>query len=167
MSRRLLRFAIGLIWGLAWPGWVLAQDFIHPVEGLPLTSGVFGELRTNHLHSGLDYRTGGNTGVPVLASANGHVSRIKTSATGYGLAVYLDHPNGYTTVYAHLERYASPLAEWIKTRHYQYLQFELDLALKPGEIPVRQGQIIGYSGNTGGSGGPHLHFEIRDRKSVV
>jgi len=161
MSRRLLRFAIGLIWGLAWPGWVLAQDFIHPVEGLPLTSGVFGELRTNHLHSGLDYRTGGNTGVPVLASANGHVSRIKTSATGYGLAVYLDHPNGYTTVYAHLERYASPLAEWIKTRHYQYLQFELDLALKPGEIPVRQGQIIGYSGNTGGSGGPHLHFEIR------
>lgn len=142
-----------------------AQFFQHPVEGLPLTSGVFGELRTNHLHSGLDYRTGGSTGVPVLASASGHVSRIKTSATGYGLAVYLDHPNGYTTVYAHLERYASPLAEWVKDRHYLYQQFELDMALQPGEIPVRQGQIIGYSGNSGGSGGPHLHFEIRHTQS--
>ncbi|MFZ9969498.1 MAG: M23 family metallopeptidase [Bacteroidia bacterium] len=142
-----------------------AQFFQHPVEGLPLTSGVFGELRTNHLHSGLDYRTGGSTGVPVLASASGHVSRIKTSATGYGLAVYLDHPNGYTTVYAHLERYASPLAEWVKARHYLYQQFELDMALQPGEIPVRQGQIIGYSGNSGGSGGPHLHFEIRHTQS--
>ena len=161
MSRTLLRFAFYLLWGLACPCWALAQGFIHPVEGLPLTSGVFGELRTNHLHSGLDYRTGGNTGIPVLAAASGHVSRIKTSATGYGLALYLDHPNGYTTVYAHLERYASPLAEWIKARHYQYLQFELDLALQPGEMPVRQGQIIGYSGNTGGSGGPHLHFEVR------
>ena len=124
MSRTLLRFAFYLLWGLACPCWALAQGFIHPVEGLPLTSGVFGELRTNHLHSGLDYRTGGNTGIPVLAAASGHVSRIKTSATGYGLALYLDHPNGYTTVYAHLERYASPLAEWIKARHYQYLQFE-------------------------------------------
>lgn len=159
----------GWLWILSLGLWVvlgnfletMAQAFNHPVEGLPLTSGVFGELRTNHLHSGLDYRTGGSTGIPVLASASGHVSRIKTSATGYGLAVYLDHPNGYTTVYAHLERYASPLAEWVKARHYQYQQFELDLALRPGEIPVRQGQIIGYSGNSGGSGGPHLHFEIR------
>ena len=75
MGRTLLRFAIYLLWGLACPCWALAQGFIHPVEGLPLTSGVFGELRTNHLHSGLDYRTGGNTGIPVLAAASGHVSR--------------------------------------------------------------------------------------------
>lgn len=151
----------GWLWILGLGSWVvlgniletMAQIFRHPVDGLPLTSGVFGELRTNHLHSGLDYRTGGNTGIPVLASASGHVSRIKTSATGYGLAVYLDHPNGYTTVYAHLERYASPLAEWVKARHYQYQQFELDLALRPGEILVRQGQIIGYSGNSGDRGG--------------
>jgi hypothetical protein len=138
-----------------------AQPWIHPIEGLPLSSGVFGELRTNHLHSGLDYRTGGKTGVPVRAVASGHITRIKTSATGYGLALYIDHPGGYTTVYAHLDRYASPISEWMNARHYQYLLFELDMALKPNELPIRQGQIIGYSGNSGGSGGPHLHFEVR------
>lgn len=138
-----------------------AQPWIHPIDGLPLSSGVFGELRTNHLHSGLDYRTGSEIGVPIRSVAAGHLARIKTSATGYGLALYIDHPHGYTTVYAHLDRYASPIAEWMKARHYQYLLFELDIALKPNEIPIRQGQIIGYSGNSGGSGGPHLHFEVR------
>ncbi|MBM3930474.1 MAG: M23 family metallopeptidase, partial [Sphingomonadales bacterium] len=146
---RNLGVLVGSLWGL----FAEAQPWIHPIAGRPLSSGVFGELRTNHLHSGLDYRTGSEIGVPILAVANGHVARIKTSATGYGLALYLDHPGGYTTVYAHLDRYASPIAEWMKARHYQYLQFELDMALKPHELPVKQGQIIGYSGNSGGSGG--------------
>ncbi|MBM3912546.1 MAG: M23 family metallopeptidase, partial [Sphingomonadales bacterium] len=154
---RNLGVLVGSLWGLV----AAAQPWIHPIAGRPLSSGVFGELRTNHLHSGLDYRTGSEIGVPILAVANGHVARIKTSATGYGLALYLDHPGGYTTVYAHLDRYASPIAEWMKARHYQYIQFELDMALKPHELPVKQGQIIGYSGNSGGSGGPHLHFEVR------
>jgi len=149
-----------MILALLWNG-LEAQPWIHPIDGLPLSSGVFGELRTNHLHSGLDYRTDSKIGVPIRAVAIGHIARIKTSASGYGLALYINHPGGYTTVYAHLDRYASPIAEWMKARHYQYQQFELDMALKPKELPVRQGQIIGYSGNSGGSSGPHLHFEVR------
>ena len=139
--------------------------WVHPVQGLPLSSGVFGELRTNHLHSGLDYRTGSDTGMPVLAVGDGHLSRIKVSATGYGLALYVDHPNGYTTVYAHLERFAGPIADAVREQQERILQFELDWALQPGQITVKQGQVIAYSGNSGGSGGPHLHFEVRHTSS--
>lgn len=139
--------------------------FRSPLD-IPLKlSGTFGELRTNHFHSGLDIRTNSAEGLSVYAAAEGHVSRIKVSAYGYGNAVYIDHPNGYTTVYAHLRNFDSPIAEWVEQKHYDKKSFELDIALFPGELPVNKGQRIAFSGNTGGSGGPHLHFEVRDTKS--
>lgn len=141
------------------------QYFRSPLD-IPLKlSGTFGELRTNHFHSGLDIRTNSVEGLPVYAAAEGHVSRIKVSAYGYGLALYVDHPNGYTTVYAHLRNFDQPIAEWVEKKHQEKKSFELDIALYPGELPVTKGQRIAFSGNTGGSGGPHLHFEVRDTKT--
>ena len=139
--------------------------FRSPLD-IPLKlSGTFGELRTNHFHSGLDIRTNSVEGLPVFAAAEGHVSRIKVSAYGYGNAVYIDHPNGFTTVYAHLRDFDEPIASWVEKKHYDKKSFELDIALFPNELPVSKGQRIAFSGNTGGSGGPHLHFEVRDTKT--
>lgn len=141
-------------------------DYFRSPLDIPIKlSGTFGELRTNHFHSGLDIRTNSVEGLPIYAAAEGHVSRIKVSAYGYGNAVYIDHPNGYTTVYAHLRNFDSPIAEWVEKKHYDKKSFELDIALFPGELPVTKGQRIAFSGNTGGSGGPHLHFEVRDTKT--
>lgn len=141
------------------------QYFRSPLD-IPLKlSGTFGELRTNHFHSGLDIRTNSVEGLPVYAAAEGHISRVKVSAYGYGLALYIDHPNGYTTVYAHLRNFDQPIADWVEKKHHEKKSFELDIALYPGELPVTKGQRIAFSGNTGGSGGPHLHFEVRDTKS--
>lgn len=128
-------------------------------------SGTFGELRTNHFHSGLDIRTNSVEGLPVYAAAAGHVSRIKVSAYGYGNAVYIDHPNGFTTVYAHLREFDEPIASLVERKHYEKKTFEMDLVLFPNELPVSLGQRIAFSGNSGGSGGPHLHFEVRDTKT--
>jgi len=142
-----------------------ANYFRSPLD-IPLKlSGTFGELRTNHFHSGLDIRTNSVEGLPIYAAAEGYISRIKVSAYGYGLALYVDHPNGYTTVYAHLRNFDQPIADWVEKKHYEKKSFELDIALYPGELPVTKGQRIAFSGNTGGSGGPHLHFEVRDTKS--
>lgn len=142
-----------------------ANYFRSPLD-IPLKlSGTFGELRTNHFHSGLDIRTNSVEGLPVFAAAEGHVSRIKISAYGYGNAIYIDHPNGYTTLYAHLRDFDEPIASWIEQKHYEKKSFELDIALFPNELPVTKGQRIAFSGNTGGSGGPHLHFEVRDTKT--
>lgn len=142
-----------------------AQYFRSPLDIPIKLSGTFGELRTNHFHSGLDIRTNSVEGLSVYAAAEGHVSRIKVSAYGYGNAIYVDHPNGYTTVYAHLRNFDSPIAEWVEKKHYEKKSFELDIALFAGELPVTKGQRIAFSGNTGGSGGPHLHFEVRDTKT--
>lgn len=142
-----------------------ANYFRSPLD-IPLKlSGTFGELRTNHFHSGLDIRTNSVEGLSVYAAAEGHVSRIKVSAYGYGNAVYVDHPNGYTTVYAHLRDFDEPIASWVEKKHYEKKSFELDLVLYPNELPLSKGQRIAFSGNTGGSGGPHLHFEVRDTKT--
>ncbi len=134
--------------------------------GIPLSlSGNFGELRPNHFHTGLDFRTQQKTGLPVLSSADGYVSRMVVSPTGYGKVMYVDHPNGTTTVYGHLDRFGEALEEYVKEEQYQRKSFTIDLKLPAGKFPVQKGEQIAKSGNTGTSGGPHLHYEIRDTRS--
>lgn len=140
-------------------------DFINPLN-IPLSlSGNFGELRNNHFHSGIDLRTNSEEGYLTVAVADGYVSRIKVSAFGYGNAVYITHKNGYVSVYGHLLRFDSTIANYVKQKQYELESFEVDLFPKKNEISVTQGQIIALTGNTGGSEGPHLHFEIRDEKT--
>lgn len=125
-------------------------------------SGGMGDLRANHFHAGLDIRTGGREGVAVHAAAEGYISRIAVFTGGYGNVVFIKHPNGLTTVYGHLKVLNDTLGRYLKQAQYQKETFEIDLRLTPGQFPVRQGEVIALSGNTGGSGGPHLHFEVRD-----
>lgn len=120
------------------------------------------EIRSNHFHTGLDIKTEGRQGLAVLASADGYVSKIKVSSFGYGNVLYLKHTNGTSTVYAHLRSFESPIAEFMQGKIYEARENELEYTLKPGELPISQGDPIAYSGNTGSSGGPHLHYEIRD-----
>ncbi|MGG7035498.1 MAG: M23 family metallopeptidase [Flavobacterium sp.] len=138
------------------------EYFKSPVDIPLLLSGNFGELRKNHFHSGLDIKTQQREGLNVFAVADGYVSRIKISTFGYGKAIYITHPNGFTSVYGHLQKAAGNIEDYIKSKHYSLESFEMDLKLNPDELPVKQCDLIGFSGNSGGSGGPHLHFEIRD-----
>ena len=139
--------------------------FRSPMDITLRLSGNFGELRPNHFHAGIDITTQGVEGLTVRASADGYVSRIKISPWGYGKAVYVTHPNGYTTVYAHLSDYSGAIGDWVENQQYLAQSFEVDLYPTAGELPVIKGQEIAKSGNTGGSGGPHLHFEIRDSQT--
>ncbi|WP_374164864.1 peptidoglycan DD-metalloendopeptidase family protein [Arcticibacter sp. MXS-1] len=140
-------------------------DFIPPLDIRPSLSGSFGEIRAGHFHSGLDYRTNQREGYPVYAVADGFVSRLRVQIGGFGNALYIGHPNGYTTVYAHLQRFSPRIERIIKDYQYRKRSFDVDFPLMPIEIPVKKGEIVAWSGNTGGSGGPHLHFEIRDSKT--
>ena len=136
--------------------------FRSPLD-IPMSlSGNFGEIRPNHFHSGLDLRTNSREGLNIYAVADGYVSRIKVSPYGYGKAIYITHPNGYVSVYGHLSAYSGAIAEYIKKAQYEKESFEVELFPAKDEIKVTKGQVIAFSGNTGGSGGPHLHFEIRD-----
>jgi murein DD-endopeptidase MepM/ murein hydrolase activator NlpD len=140
-------------------------DFINPMD-IPLNlAGNFGELRGNHFHSGFDFRTNAEEGYLIKAVADGYVSRIKVSAFGYGNALYITHNNGYVSVYGHLQRYDSTISNYVIKKQYELESFEVDLFPQKNEILVNQGQLIALSGNTGGSEGPHLHFEIRDQKT--
>lgn len=141
------------------------KTFRSPLE-IPLyLAGNFGELRSNHFHAGLDIKTQGREGAKVLAVAEGYVSRIKVSPFGYGLALYIRHPNGYTSVYGHLKKYNEEISEYIKKNQYERKSFKIELFPKAGEFPVKQGDLIAISGNSGGSMAPHLHFEIRETAS--
>ena len=142
------------------------KDYFKSPLAIPLhLSATFGELRTNHFHSGLDFKTNYQTGLPVFAAAEGFVSRIKISVFGYGKAIYITHPNGFTTVYGHLERASSEIEALIKKEQYKEKSYEVELFLGPKKLPLKAQDLIGFSGNTGGSGGPHLHFEFRDTAS--
>jgi hypothetical protein len=130
-------------------------------------TGSMGELRSNHFHAGIDIKTDFSIGLPVYCSADGYVSRIKVSSFGYGKVVYITHPNGLTTVYAHLEKFNDTLAAWVLKKQYELQSFDIDLNPAPNELPVKKGQILAKSGNTGSSGGPHLHYEVRDQQERV
>lgn len=141
------------------------QDyFSNPLEVPLVLSGTFAELRSNHFHAGLDIKTQQTTGLKVLAAADGYVSRIKISHFGYGKALYVTHPNGYTTVYAHLKKFAPEIEAYIKKQQYEKETYEIELFPAVEELIVSKQEVVAFSGNTGSSGGPHLHFEIRDNQ---
>ncbi len=127
-----------------------------------ILAGTFGELRTNHFHSGLDIKTQQKEGLKVYTAAKGYVSRIKISLWGYGKALYITHPNGYTTVYAHLKKFNASIEKYIKQKQYKKEAFEIQVFPNKDELPIKENEIIAYSGSTGGFVGPHLHFEIRN-----
>lgn len=139
------------------------KDYFRSPLDTPLQlSGNFGELRPNHFHAGFDLKTQQREGLNVYAVADGYVSRIKISTFGNGKTIYITHPNGFTSVYGHLQRATAEIEDFIKITHYAEQSFEIEMFLKPGEMVVNKGQQIAFSGNTGGSEGPHLHFEFRD-----
>jgi murein DD-endopeptidase MepM/ murein hydrolase activator NlpD len=139
--------------------------FRYPLDLAPATAGGFGELRPNHFHAGLDFKTMQRIGYPVHAAEKGYVSRIKVQYGGFGNAVYIAHPGGYTSVYGHLDHFSPELAALIQQAQAQQQKWDVDLMLTPFQVPVYKGQVVAASGNTGASGGPHVHFEIRDTET--
>lgn len=138
-----------------------ASYFRSPIDYTPSLSGTFAEIRSGHFHSGIDYRTQGVEGKPIYASADGYISRIRISSGGFGKALYVNHPNGFTTVYAHLRNFKPDLQKYVIAEQYKRESFEVDLYPDHDQFAIKKGEVIGWSGNSGSSGGPHLHFEIR------
>lgn len=166
MTKILISMILLFAFMFSWRGYPQSKYpknyFRSPVDFGIFLAGSFGEVRKNHFHSGIDIRTEGVTGKPVRAVADGYVQRINISPTGFGKALYIVHPNGFTSVYGHLERFNPKIWAWTKAEQYRQESFEMDMSIQPGVLPVKKGDIIAYSGNSGSSGGPHLHFEIRD-----
>ena len=141
--------------------WTCSSPLDIPLE----LAGSFAEIRSNHFHSGMDLRTEQREGLPIYCAADGYVSRIKISPFGYGKAIYVTHPEGYVTVYAHLQKFNQEIDSLLRLQHKLKESYEIDWYLKEGQIPLKRGQHIAWSGNSGGSGGPHLHFEVRDSRT--
>ena len=147
--------AIFMIGVFMLPFYAASQDqypknyFRSPVDFAITLSGTFGELRSSHFHSGIDIKTGGVSGKNVYAVADGYVSRIKVSATGFGNTLYVTHPNGYVSVYAHLSRFNKDIAPYVKAKHYKHESFELNVFPDKDQIIVKKGEVIAYSGNSG------------------
>lgn len=138
-------------------------DYFLPPLDIPMfLSGNFGELRSDHFHSGIDIKTQGVTGHRVYAAAEGYISRIKIETAGYGNSIYITHPEGFTTVYGHLESYRQDIAEYVRHRQYAAKRHAMNIYPEKGEWPLEKGELIAFSGTSGYSFGPHLHFEIRD-----
>ena len=138
------------------------DSFRSPLDIPLVLAGTFGELRSDHFHAGIDIKTQQRQGLPVFAIADGTVTRIKVSHWGYGKAIYLAHPNGYTSVYAHLQKFSPEIESYIKRIQYERRSYEVEVFPDFGELSVKKEDLIAYTGNTGGSSGPHLHFEIRN-----
>lgn len=141
--------------------------FAWPIDTPHTLTGNYGELRPNHFHVGLDFSTNGKINLPVYAVEDGYVSRIKVSSGGYGKALYMTHPNNKLSLYAHLTAYAGEIAGAVKNEQYARQNYEVEFFPGKGDFKIKKGQLIGYSGNSGNSSGPHLHFEIRDEKTEV
>ena len=137
------------------------------VMDLPIKlSGTFGELRTNHFHSGIDIKTNRVEGLNIYSYEKGYISRIQVSTYGYGKAIYITHPDGKITVYAHLSKFSEKIQNYVKDIQYKRKKFAIKIYPKESEILIEKNEIIGYSGNTGSSSGPHLHFELRDKNNM-
>src|SRR5690606_30483797 len=139
--------------------------FRKPLNIAPDASGTFGELRATHFHAGDDYRTQQRIGLPLHAAAEGYVSRVRVQIGGGGNSVYINHPNGYTTVYLHMDSFNDALTNIVRAEQYKQQRFDVDMELSKDQVALEQGQFIGNAENTGESGGPHLHFEIRDTET--
>ena len=168
---KLILFSI-LSWMLLLPGNLpvgadkYPQHYFRSPVDIPISlAGSFGELRKNHFHSGIDIRTGGKTGLPVYAVADGYVARVFVSPSGFGKALYIAHANGYTTVYGHLLHFNGAIGSWISRQQYSQESFALDMEVPKGLLKVKKGEVIALSGNAGASAGPHLHFEVRESGS--
>lgn len=138
------------------------NQYTLPIDIPIFLSGTFGELRSSNIHAGIDIKTQGREGFPLKAVSDGYVSRVKVSTSGYGKAIYINHPDGKTSVYAHLKKFSAPVVNVIRKKQYEVQSYEVELFFEPTQLPVSKNEIIGFSGNTGGSFGPHLHFELRE-----
>ena len=139
-----------------------ADYYAYPLKNVAgYYSANFGEMRPNHFHSGIDFKTDGVEGKSVVAVADGYVARVAYSPTGYGLALYVNHPNGTTSVYGHLSRFRRDIADFVFAERHRQQRSRIDIECKPDQFPVKRGEEIAKSGNTGSSMGPHLHFELR------
>lgn len=141
-------------------------DLHRPLDIPLVLSGNFGELRNNHFHSGLDFKTQGKTGFKIYCADDGYVSRVLVSPWGFGRAVYVVHPaTGLTTVYGHLDSFSAKIDRVVRQEQYRLESFRVDMTFAPCEIPVKKGEVIARSGNAGSSGGPHLHMDVRDTET--
>jgi hypothetical protein len=145
----------------------IVQEFGWPIDTPHVVTGNYGELRPNHFHLGWDFSTHGKVNLPVYAVASGTISRIKVSASGYGKALYINHPGNKLSLYGHLSAYAEKISMSVKEEQIAKQRYEVELFPASDELLVTKGELIGYSGNSGFSSGPHLHFEIRNQKTEV
>ncbi|MCF6359758.1 MAG: M23 family metallopeptidase [Cyclobacteriaceae bacterium] len=165
LNRNLIKLIVLLFLSFQTHSSLAQSDLLFPVKpGVTNTlAGTMGELRSSHFHTGIDIRTGGQEGVDILAADDGYIFRISVNPGGYGNAIYIKHPNGHTTVYAHLKSFRKDIGDYVRKQQYAKKKFKLNVFPDGGLFKVKRGDIIALSGNSGSSGGPHLHFDVRNR----